>query len=1165
MKSKWVIASLFFGVAIVLFRADELYAAANEHYYRFENTVSNTTPVTDGASLGLDGASQIKDGIGTRQGNPFSNDSIHFGTYENADGIVAPVAASNIMGAVNNNFYAKLSSSNDEGIDLGDFDADSGLTIQGWVYPTGSKVDAFYNTRIVTKRSAWQAGNFWLLLNAGGGVSFGVYTSDDYYEWNSAANQVDWTKWNYIAVTWQKNSNQVDFYIQPEGGTLVRNTVTNESYAGTFPNTSDTVTIGYNANFDLGFDGYLDEMKLSDYKMKQHELLIAPIANMDHYYRFESTHSNSTPVTDGATLRLDGANQITDDLGARRGNPVSSDDIHFGTYENAVSAVNPVSASEIAGPASNNFFAKLNNSNDEGIDLGEFDVGYGLTIEGWVYPTGYKPGAYSNARFVTKRSGWQPGNFWSYLNADGGVTFGVYTSTGYYEWSSSADKVDWAKWNYVAITWGKGSRAVDFYIKPEGEALFHETITNLSYDIAGTFPNTSDTVTIGYNANFDAGFDGYVDEVKLSNYRKVKDELLVEHTPDAAQSSGDFIAEIDPTGDSNLPTFGSFNQHIAEIDGIYYASYLDEDQYIHIVKSADGGETWSDLYASGNHKGDQPAVLAADNDGRLHAVWADVNVGRYMRFSGSPLTLDIDKTVGECGTKFSMVYNARDDVLHWSRREAGDLYVVTLDTSGDVVSSTELVDFVGTWGDPGDPYWDAHYHSLYVDPAGTVHLIYNPHEFPTATTFIRRKILYMYSDDAGVTWNAADGTSASIPFDTDDYSQATEISDEAEATIGSVLATDEHIHILYYGSVDDSPVLKYVRLNRSTGDEEKNYGIPNMSLHSTLVADPDSDKLYIAGEENNRPSLMMSTNSGDSWNLFRHLLVPPSMDYYFSTTAAQHVVEGSIVALTTDIRDPGVRKVKFYKFKLGEDHEYRFESTAANTTAVTDGASLRLDGANQIKDSLGARQGNPNSANEIQFGTYESAVGAVNPVSAGEIAGAPSNNFYAKLNNSNDEGIDIGDFDAASGLTIQGWVYPTGNKQDAYNNTRFVTKRSGWQPGNFWSLLNASGGVTFGVYSSSDVYEWHSSADKVDWTKWNYIAITWNKNSNKVDFYIQPAGEALFHETITNGSYSGTFPNIADTVTLGYNPNFDLGFEGYLDEVKVSNYKMRQDELSVAQ
>lgn len=244
-------------------------------------------------------------------------------------------------------------------------------------------------------------------------------------------------------------------------------------------------------------------------------------------------------------------------------------------------------------------------------------------------------------------------------------------------------------------------------------------------------------------------------------------------------------------------------------------------------------------------------------------------------------------------------------------------------------------------------------------------------------------------------------------------------------------------------------------------------------------------------------------------------------------------------------------------------HQYRFEATASGTTAVTDGASLRLDGPSQIKDSLATRHGNPVSFNGTSWGTYESAVGSVVPVPATEIAGVTSNSFFANLDNDNDEGIDLGDFDVGAGLTIEGWFFPKGLQSDAYNSARLVTKRTSWQNGNFWAALNANGGVTFGVFTSSTYYEWYSSNNKVDWTKWNYIAVTWQKNTNKATFYIKPSGGTLFTETITNSSFAGTFANTSDTVSIGYSAGWDRGFEGYVDEVKLSDYAMSQSELSL--
>lgn len=377
--------------------------------------------------------------------------------------------------------------------------------------------------------------------------------------------------------------------------------------------------------------------------------------------------------------------------------------------------------------------------------------------------------------------------------------------------------------------------------------------------------------------------------------------------------------------------------------------------------------------------------------------------------------------------------------------------------------------------------------------------------------------------------------------------------------------TGGKIHILY-SREDGIQGLKYVRLNRSTGASEKNYFISDLNMHCIFVMDPNSSNLYIVTEKNSiRPALYKSTDTGDNWSLYSVINRPPTKDLYFSATGTQKVVGGSILCLTTDWGyTPAARVVDFYKFRVDGNSNYRFEQTASSSTAVYDSASLRLDGTYQVKDQLGSqRNGNPVSLNGTAFGTYESSDGTTTPVPYSNIKGITGNSFFAKLNNGNKEGIELGDFDIGTGLSVEGWFKPTGNITDAYYNGRLVTKRTYWQAGCFWACLNSSGGVTFGVYTNNGYYQWNSANNKVDWTKWNYIAVTWNKDSNQVDFYFKPLGGSLYHETITNSSYSGAFPNTSDAASMGYSAGFDAGFTGYMDEIKLSDYKMTQDELMI--
>lgn len=377
-------------------------------------------------------------------------------------------------------------------------------------------------------------------------------------------------------------------------------------------------------------------------------------------------------------------------------------------------------------------------------------------------------------------------------------------------------------------------------------------------------------------------------------------------------------------GEVNIPTFGSFNRHVAEINGTYYVSY-DNNSYVHIVKSTDKGHTWNDLYSPNGHECILAPVIDIDKKGRLHVIWEDLHgKGHYMRFSGEPLKLDIDKEAGSCNTKYSMIYSNVDDVLYWSRREGMDLYIVKLDTEGNIISKTCLVLGVGKWGN-GEEHWDAHYHSMYTDGKGRLHLIYCPHVWPDssdATKYIRRKVLYMYSDDQGSTWRRADSRIIELPFNANDFiNGGTEISTEEYGYTTAILANLKHVHILYQTRNSPNDYLeKYIRLSRDTGKIEKRYVIEGLSLHASIIEDKKSDTLYIFGECNSVPILYASYNNGDSWEIISQINYKPfEGGIYLAATACPTVTEDeSIIGITTNF-DRGtnaIREVLFVKYNI---------------------------------------------------------------------------------------------------------------------------------------------------------------------------------------------------------------------------------------------------------
>lgn len=106
------------------------------------------------------------------------------------------------------------------------------------------------------------------------------------------------------------------------------------------------------------------------------------------------------------------------------------------------------------------------------------------------------------------------------------------------------------------------------------------------------------------------------------------------------------------------------------------------------------------------------------------------------------------------------------------------------------------------------------------------------------------------------------------------------------------------------------------------------------------------------------------------------------------------------------------------------------------------------------------------------WGQYYGADSDVKPVPFYKIKGAEGNSFFGKLSTSNQEGIHLGDLDAGTGLTLEGWFYPTGT-DDEFAASNFISKSDTFQPGSFWLRAHRmEGRLNFGV--KDDAGTWHS-------------------------------------------------------------------------------------------
>ncbi len=278
--------------------------------------------------------------------------------------------------------------------------------------------------------------------------------------------------------------------------------------------------------------------------------------------------------------------------------------------------------------------------------------------------------------------------------------------------------------------------------------------------------------------------------------------------------------------------------------------------------------------------------------------------------------LAVDVNRGQAHSKFSLAYNPVYNLLHWSRRvDSGDMEVVTLDPDGNIVLRRTIALSVNESG-PG--YWDAQYHSVSVDPWGSLHLLYNPHYWPDdsdPSVFERVAVLYLRSDDAGDTWGLSDGTPVATPFAANEFETGGELISIGEnAYLVNLLTTDISVHIIYWVSGSDMKTV-YVRLNRATGEEQQRLTIPTR-YHSILIDDPETDLLYLAGEgRDGQPSLYRSADLGDTWSRVKVFDQQPNgSSWNFSSAFPQLASSRFVIVATSDVYDGGSADAWFLRY-----------------------------------------------------------------------------------------------------------------------------------------------------------------------------------------------------------------------------------------------------------
>jgi uncharacterized repeat protein (TIGR02543 family) len=469
--------------------------------------------------------------------------------------------------------------------------------------------------------------------------------------------------------------------------------------------------------------------------------------------------------------------------------------------------------------------------------------------------------------------------------------------------------------------------------------------------------------------------------VRISNYAVSRQELLLPDHP--AKLDAGVTKEMIPDGNDkihwNLPTFGSFNQTIVEINGVYYGSYqIDAGGSVQgnnngqgvVVYSLDRGATWQKLFTPDTSY-PSPPCLVADKDGNLYI--GGFGWGKYTDFylikydSNRNKLWEKEVTGCKLSTKFGMIYSEADDCLYMFGRDHDTFtHVAEVTLDGVFVESRKIM----TGSDhAAAPYFDTQYTTMYSDAQGRLHFAYTVYEWPGGTAneywYNLLQVGYVYSDDRGVTWYDREGNLLNTPYDvTSDPGAVVAISGGqygSNVWSSSIIENDGIVHILIYsanaaaGFPYGGPV-NHMRIDRDSGNiiDTKILSFqytqePLLQMHSNLSVDPETGYIYLSSIFMSRPAVWESKDNGTTWSLKAMSNRPPTFGEY-TTTSANHKITslGDIILFSTDqglFEYDGGRGVVSAVFNVREaDHTVTWNTNGGlpvpTQTSVEDGGTI---------------------------------------------------------------------------------------------------------------------------------------------------------------------------------------------------------------------------------
>lgn len=146
-------------------------------------------------------------------------------------------------------------------------------------------------------------------------------------------------------------------------------------------------------------------------------------------------------------------------------------------------------------------------------------------------------------------------------------------------------------------------------------------------------------------------------------------------------------------------------------------------------------------------------------------------------------------------------------------------------------------------------------------------------------------------------------------------------------------------------------------------------------------------------------------------------------------------------------------------------------------------------------------------------------------------------------------------------LTASAWIYP--HSQGEGNYGRILDKTTGLGPTNGWIFnTDANTNISFTVDYDTTNLNVVSSTGTITYNKWQHVAVTWDGSAEADNVHLYVDGVEVRKSTNTDG-VTARDSDASATLRIGNNSTLARTFDGVIDEVKLYNYVLTDDEIKI--